>query len=451
MISSSLIGERSTARLESAVKLQKGKNMFYKLVSRFVLFISATSVVFAEPLPFKAAIQLALRNSAQMEIAVSDQDRAYAGYLEARNQFIPQLYFGSGIGASFGFPLGAPSVFNVTSQSLLYNPAARDFAKAAKIDFRAAQFSKEERRSQVVLDAALTYTELDKLLAAVSLLRQQEAAALRVEDIVNQRIQAGIESQVEGTRAKLNTARIRLKDAEVRSSIENLRIHLGALTGLPAAQIETVSESIPQLPAVSQDDDLLDKTVSYSPLYKSALETANAKAVRASGEHKQLRPAVDLVGQYALFSKFNNYEDFYRKFERNNGAFGVQIRFPFFNKSQSAHAELADAEAVRAQREADTVKEQVSTETLKLQRAVAQLDAAKEVARLEYQLSRADTETVTAHVESGTANLREQEQARLAENDKYSAFLDATYDLEKGQMQLLRAIGEIENWALSSH
>ena len=88
---------------------------------------------------------------------------------------------------------------------------------------------------------------------------------------------------------------------------------------------------------------------------------------------------------------------------------------------------------------------------MKLQRTVAQLDAAKEVARLEYQLARADTETVTAHVEAGMATLRDQEQARLAENDKYSAMLDATYDLEKGQMQLLRAIGEIENWALQSH
>lgn len=425
--------------------------MICKVVSRFVLFISAVSTVFAEPLPFKTAIELAIRNSTQMEIAVSDQNKAYAGYLEARDQFIPQIYLGSGIAGSFGFPLGAPSIFNVSSQSLLYNPAARDFAKAAKTDFRAAQFNKDERRSQVILDAALTYAELDRLLSAVNLLRQQESASLRVEDIVTQRIQAGIESQVEGTRAKLNTARIRLKVAEVRANIENLRIHLGALTGLPAANIETVTESIPALPPVSQDEDLVTKTVESSPLYKGALETADARAFRASGEHKQLRPAIDLVGQYALFSKYNNYEQFYRTFTRNNGAFGVQIRIPFLNRGQSAHAQQADADAVRAQREADTVKEQVSTETVKLQRAVAQLDAAKEVARLEYQLARADTETVTAHVEAGTATLRDQEQARLAENDKYSAMLDATYDLEKGQMQLLRAIGEIENWALQSH
>jgi len=425
--------------------------MVSKLVSRFVLFIFAVSTVFAEPLPFKTAIELAIRNGTQMEIAASDQNKAYAGYLEARDQFIPQIYLGSGIAGSFGFPLGAPSIFNVSSQSLLYNPAARDFAKAAKTDFHAAQFNKDERRSQVILDAALTYAELDRLFSAVNLLQQQESASLRVEDIVNQRIQAGIESQVEGTRAKLNTARIRLKLAEVRANIENLRIHLGALTGLPAANIETVTESIPELPPVSQDEDLVTKTVESSPLYKGALETATARGFRASGEHKQLRPAIDLVGQYALFSKYNNYEQFYRTFTRNNGAFGVQIRIPFLNRGQSAHARQADADAVRAQREAATVKEQVSTETIKLQRGVAQLDAAKEVARLEYQLARADTETVTAHVEAGTATLRDQEQARLAENDKYSAMLDATYDLEKGQMQLLRAIGEIENWALQSH
>src|SRR5262249_39634735 len=160
-------------------------------------------------------------------------------------------------------------------------PAARDFAKAAKTDFHAAQFNKDERRSQVILDAALTYAELDRLFSAVNLLQQQESASLRVEDLVNQRIQAGNEKQVESTRAKRNTARIRLKLAEVRANIENLRIHLGALTGLPAANIETVTESIPELPPVSQDEDLVTKTVESSPLYKGALETATARAFRA--------------------------------------------------------------------------------------------------------------------------------------------------------------------------
>lgn len=410
-----------------------------------------SSHLVAEPVPFRRAIQLAITNSSALQIAANDQDRAFAGYKEAKDQFIPQIFLGSGVAYSFGFPLGAPSVFNVQSESLLYNPAAREFTRAAKTDFRAARFNKEEQRSQVILDTALTYSELDRETAALSLLKQEEGSSLRVEDIVNQRIQAGIENAVEGTKAKLNTARIRLKMAQIQSNMEVLRQHIAALTGIPANQFETVTESIPPLPQISQEEDLVSRAVDSSPLYKSALEAANAKTIRARGEHKQLLPSVDLVGQYALFSKLNNYEEYYRTFRYNNGAFGFQIRIPFLNEGQRAHAAAADADAIKAHHEADATKQQVSSETLKLQRAVAQLSAAKEVAQLEYQLARADTEAVQVRVDSGTANLRDQEQARLAENDKYAALLDATYDLEKGQMQLLRATGEIEKWALSAH
>lgn len=402
----------------------------------------------AEPVPFRRVIELAIKNSGVLSIAAADQQRAYSGYREARNQFVPQLYLGSGAAYTFGFPLGAPSIFNVSSQSLLLNPAQKDFIKAARIEWSAAALTKEDRRNETILDAATTYTELDKQLAALKLLQQQEQSALRVENIVSQRIQAGIESQIESTKAKLNTARVRLRIADSLATIDTLRAHLAELTGLPARGIETVTESIPKLPEPT-DEDMGDRAADISPAVKSAFEEADAKRLRASGERKQLRPAVDLVGQYALFSKFNNYEDYYRTFKRNNGAIGVQIRVPFLNEGQRAHADAADAEAMRARKEAEAAKTQVSSSTLKLQRAVGQLSAAREVARLEYQLARSDTETVQTRVDEGQATLRDLEQARLAENDKYASLLDTTYEQEKAQMQLLRATGDIERWALS--
>ncbi len=431
--------------------MSKIKTKICKPIVLFPLVLLASIHLGAEPVPFKQAIELAIRNSSVLQAARAEQNRAFEGYIEYKDQFIPQVYLGSGLAYSSGFPLGAPSVFNVASTSLLYNPAAREFTRAASTEYRAARFNRDAKQSDVVLDTALSYSELDKLASSFDLLKQQEAASLRVEDIVNQRIQAGIESQVEGTRAKLNTARIRVKLAEMQGTIENLRLHLGALTGLPAKGFETITESIPQLPPVSQDEDVADRAVSTSPIYKSALETANAKRIRASGEHKALRPSVDLVGQYALFSKFNNYEEFYLKFIPNNVTIGIQIRVPFLNRGQTAHAAAADAEAIKAAHDAQAAKQQISAETVKLQRTVAQLNAAKEVARLEYQLARSDTEAVQTRVEAGTATLRDQEQVRLTENDKYAALLDATYELEKTQMQLLKATGEIENWALSTH
>ncbi|PYY06399.1 MAG: hypothetical protein DMG64_01240 [Acidobacteria bacterium] len=368
---------------------------------------------FAEPVPFKRAIELAIRNSTAMSSASADVSRLQSLYQESRDAYIPQVYFGSGLAYSFGFPLGEPSIFKVSSTSLLLNYAQREFIKAARSDMRAATASKEDKKNQVILETALSYSELDKNQASINILRQQEDAAHKFETIEQQRIQAGVDPAIELTRAKLNTARIRLKIAELLAAADTLRLRLSQLTGLPAKDFETIGESIPRLPEVSQEEDLPARALAFSPVLKSAQELAAAKLFQARGEHKQLYPAVDLVGQYARFSKYNNYDQYYKTFKRNNGAIGVEIRVPFLNKGQRDHSEALYAEAQRARKDADAAKEQVSTETLKLQRTVAQLSAARDVAKLE-------------------------------------TLLDATYELDKAQMQLLKQTGELEKWALST-
>jgi outer membrane protein TolC len=425
--------------------------MFRKL--RSVLLLSLISLVpflsFAEPITFKRAIESAIRNSTAIAAADADVRRTEAGYLETRAQYVPQVYFGSGLAYSFGFPLGEPSIFKVSSTSLLFNPAQREFIRAARSDLRAANLSRAEKRNDVILETALSYSELDKNQSSINILRQQEDAALKFEQIEQQRIQAGVDPQVELTRARLNTARIRLKIAELVAGADTLRVRLSQLTGLPAREFETVTESIPTLPEISQADDLSTRAISVSPAVKSAQELAAAKLFQARGEHKQLYPAVDLVGQYARFTKYNNYDQYYKTFKRNNGALGVEIRFPFLNKGQKDHSEAAYADALRSRKDVDAAKEQVSTETLKLQRSVAQLSAAREVAKLEYELAQNNTEAVRTKLDAGQATLRDQQQAQLDENDKYSSLLDATYELEKAQMQLLKQTGDLEKWALS--
>src|SRR5204863_337159 len=83
--------------------------------------------------------------------------------------------------------------------------------------------------------------------------------------------------------------------------------------------------------------------VGSSPQIKQASESAFAKHLRALGEHKVSYPAVDFVAQYGLFSKANNYQKFFARFQRNNATVGVAIRFPFLNFAQRAHAAAADA------------------------------------------------------------------------------------------------------------
>jgi outer membrane protein TolC len=236
--------------------------------------------------------------------------------------------------------------------------------------------------------------------------------------------------------------------AETEGLADELRTQLSQLTGLPAARIETVTESIPSLPAPPDDPDLAQKAATVSPLVKIADNAAQAREFRALGEHRMLYPAIDFVAQYGLFAKYNNYDEFFRTFQRHNGVIGVVIRFNFFNAAQHARADAADAEAVKARKDAEDARNKVTNEALKLQRGITQLAAARDVAQLEYQLAQSNIDVVKARIQAGQANVRDEENARLEEGNKYGVFLDSNFQLEKAQMQLMRAMGELDKWAL---
>jgi len=425
----------------------------------------------AEPLPFQRAVQLALAHSPAMQMATAEQVKAQQAYFESRNAYLPQLTFGSGIAKTYGFPLSiegsAPAVFQVSYQSALVNFAQREFIRSAQHEVNASSLNKEDQRKAVILETSLAYMQLDILTSQLAVLHRQQDEARHLENIVAQRAQQGVDSQMEVTRARLATARVRMRVADLEGSADLQRQKLSQLTGLPAQNIETVPESIPKLPEVSQEEDLPDKAVASSPVVKMAEEKVTASDIRARGEHKVFYPAIDLVVQYGLFSKYNNYDLYFNHFQRNNATLGVSIRVPFLNFVQRSRAAQADAEAVRVKQQAETVKDQVSAETLHQQRQVRQLAAAQQVAFLEYQLAQSQAEALQIRVEAGTgtgptpanlpepavapANPRDLANARLLANDRYNTYLDTTFELERARMQLLRSTGEIESWALPGH
>src|SRR5438034_11718309 len=100
-----------------------------------IFFNPAVQNGLAEPLPLKRVVELAIRHSTVTGATAADEQRAFASYHEARNQYLPTLVVGSGLGATWGYPLSlegsAPSIVNVTAQSAVLNPSVRDFVRAA--------------------------------------------------------------------------------------------------------------------------------------------------------------------------------------------------------------------------------------------------------------------------------------------------------------------------------
>ena len=419
--------------------------------------------VLAEPVTLRQTVELALKHATSAAIAADDVQHASAAYRELHNSYIPQVTVGAGLGWSYGFPLSlegsAPSLFNVTAQSALLHPELRPFLRAAEMEGAAASSRSKDQRNQIIQDTVLSYAELEKWEQRLARLHQAEPEAQRMQAAVADRVKEGIDSELEGTKARLSEARLRLRIAEAQGAADVLRERLSKLTGLPASGIQTETESIPALPEVAKNaaqevaqENGTVKATDSNPAVQSAVEHARAQFLVAQGEHKSVLPTVDFAAQYALLSTINNYQNYYVRgsFQSNNATVGVAIRFPIFNAAQRSRAQAADADARKAKSQADAARNQVSEETLRLQRSVTQMQAARDVAELEYEIAQKNIDAVQTRMNSATANLHDLDNARTQASERFIALQDVTFELERSQVSLLRATGDLETWVLGT-
>jgi outer membrane protein TolC len=421
-------------------------------LSTFSLLILLALPAFGQRITLRRAVEATLSHSGGV-IPQIDEAHTYAAYREARGAYLPRVVVGSGLGGSFGFPLSlenaAPSLVNVTTQQVLYSPAQKAFVRAARSNWDAGKLQSEDQRLALVQDAVLTYIELNKWSQELDLLNTQLANNRQMEDVEQQRVKEGVDRPAEQDKARLATARVRVRIAEASGSADVMRMRLAQLTGLSAAELETDPDSIPSLPEFQQEDNLATKAINASAAVKAAEQQATAKRFTAEGEAKALLPAVDIAGQYALLSNFNNYKTYIRNFQTHNASGGLVFRFPFLDPAQRARVAEAKAEAIRGGRDAEEAKNKVSLETLRLQRTVQELAASVEVAQLEYNLAQSELEIAQTRVKAETGTLREEQDARGRVEQTYDALIDATLTLDKARIQLLHNTGDLEQWARS--
>ena len=66
------------------------------------------------------------------------------------------------------------------------------------------------------------------------------------------------------------------------------------------------------------------------------------------------------------------------------------------------------------------------------------------MARLELQLVQQNLSQLQARFEEGKVSLTEVEKTRLDENEKWMALLDATFQRQQAQLDLLKTAGQLD-------
>ena len=402
-------------------------------------------------------VDLAERNSPQVRAAVAEVQRATAGLQETKDAYIPSFVLGSSVGYTYGFPVGQPSVYNINSSSLLYSFSQPDYIRAARAALKSAQLGLKDSEEQVALDAALAYVQLDSDTRQIAALDEERGYAQRLASIERERLLAGVDGRMEVTRAELTAAQVDEKRLRLEDDANELRQKLGHLTGLPLSSFVTDSKSIPGTSNFSQEEPVGDRESLTNAGIQAAYANATSKRLLSWGNQKEnYRPRFAFGVEYNRYAKFNNYQEYYLRFQHNNFDVGVQITFPIFDATLRAKARESAADAQRATAQADQTKFQTSEQVYSLRHSLREIAAQQRVAQLRSELAQEQLEAIQAQLQngSGSANAppvtpKDEQQARIQERERYVDALDATFQMVRAELTLMRSLGSVQDWVHS--
>ena len=404
-------------------------------------------------------VELAQQNSTAVKLANADLLKAQAALAQTEDAYIPNFVIGSQIGYSHGFPTGQPSVGSATMQSLVLSFSQRQYTKAARAGVEAANLNLKDAKEQVALDASSDYIEMDTVNSELEAVREQERDAGRLVAIEQQRTDAGVDPLSSLLQVKLTAAQLKLSRMHLETRSATLAKQLATLTGLPDGSILPDHASIPEIPAVSADE-------MPKPLLgiQSADALARSKLLEAKGaDLAWRRPSIGFGAVYNYDSnELNSYSTYYRNFTPNNVSFGLQINLPFFDFSVRAKAKVSAAEALRSKVEAEQAQQQNDIQISQLTASLRELDAQAEVAGLKQQIAEEQLKSIVAQLEVGNGatgtpgappqlSPTAEQQARIDERQKYVDALDSGLDLSKARLDLLRALGHMQDWLDELH
>lgn len=413
-----------------------------------LLVAAAGASAEVRPMTLREVVARALERNPEVTLARLAERTAAQRVEIARDAFIPKVYAGSGLAYTNGFPMSiegsAPTVVQARAVAAVVNRKLSHELAGTREAVRGAAIETEAKRAEVAQRAVELYLEAERLARAIRLVQGQIEGLERVAAAMEARAEEGRELPVEARRARLDVARARQRARVLEADRDYTESLLAVALGLPEGdRVRPAEEPRAALLPESADEAVAAALESSAEIRR--LESAlAAQGYRVRAERAAKLPSLSLVAQYGVFARFNNYDEFFRKFQRHNGQLGVAFEIPLFTGSAAAaRAAAAEVEVERLRTELETARRRIAVETRREFERVQTAEAAAEVARQDLDLARENLSIVLARLEEGRAALRDVEAARYLENEKWLAFYDAHYALEAARFRLLGRTGTL--------
>ena len=400
-------------------------------------------------LSMQEAVQLSLAHSPDVLIAEAQAIQSSESLRESRSLNRPQVTVGTGLAYNNGFPLSiegsAPSIFKAVGSQAILSSKNANLIREAKESVKAGKLGTDLTRNEVAAKTAQAYYQLYQARRIQALASQKAETTLKQLELTKISLDAGKVRPVEATMAAtaVNSAQQQLLIAQEEATIAEAELQ--ALTGLPSTtSIRTTEPNLDSLLYESPMDALYEQALKTTPEIMQAEAQVKAKEFHIEVEKGERWPQINGISEYALFSRSNNYEDYFRRFERNNYLVGLSIQVPLFDGSRTSariaqSKQEASAEKYRLQRMKSDLK-------MNIQRGLSALRIARgavSLAQNDLSATREMVQVNNALLESGKISLREMEDSRLQAQQKELALIEADQILFQRKLELLRITGSL--------
>jgi outer membrane protein TolC len=411
-----------------------------------ILLLSCTLAAGAETrtLTLKQAVALALNQNLDLALAKLDELKASWEVRATKEPLLPRLSVGTGVAYSNGMPMSVdgslPAIFQAKATRGLWNPQQGYQVAQAREAARGTALGAALQRDEVALRVVSLFLDLERTTEACHVTQRQIEPLERIEAAVRLRVEEGRELPLEARRAELNLARTRHK----MQTLETQRITLGRSLALALgleANVEVApareERVAPQLPA--NEDASVNEALTDNRQIRKLESDLAAKNLEVRSIRAARLPRIDLVAQYAMLSKYNHFEDYYRTFKRNNGQIGASVQIPVFSSSaDEARAAQSEIDARRLRLQISNLRHQVEADTRQAWERIHDAESARELAKLDLDVQREQVGVLLSQMEEGRASLRQLEEARFQEQERWLAYYEARTELERSQYALLR-------------
>jgi outer membrane protein len=412
-------------------------------------FLVSGSQAEVHTMNLKQAVDRALQQNPDIALARLDEQKAAQAVRLAKAPFSPDIYAGSGLAYTNGFPLtvegSAPSIVQARARQDIFNRKQSYTVAAARENARGSGIITAAKRDDIVFRTASLFLDAQRAGRLAELARKQVESLQKIEAVIGERVKEGRELALDSKRAAVNVARASERVEQVGADQDAAERSLAVVLGFAADDQVRATLDDPPVPALPAGEDAAIQSAIESSKELRRLESALiAKGLDIRAEKAARLPTLDLIAQWALFAKYNHYADYFRAFQSNNGEIGVSVTVPVLPGLRvSAAVAQAEVDAAHLRIEMNAARNRISLETRQAYQTLRKAGTAREVARLDLDVARDEVSVWLAQMNEGRSSLQQVEQARVNEDEKWIAFYDAQYAAEKAAWDLVRQTGSV--------